>query len=67
MVVQGKADVIWASELRDRVNLNIKSDPTAFLTFMGVEEQDKGMYRYCMFLFRNLEIPDLERIIPYPS
>ncbi|XP_023319737.1 protein turtle homolog A [Eurytemora carolleeae] len=43
--IQGKADVIWASELRDRVNLNIKSDPTAFLTFMGVEEQDKGMYR----------------------
>ena len=44
--VQGKSDVIWATELRDRVNLNIKSDPTAFLTFLGVEERDEGMYRY---------------------
>lgn len=38
-------DVIMDSALGDRVNLNIKTQPSALLTFMGVQEEDMGTYR----------------------
>ena len=39
-------DVIMDSALGDRVNLNIKTQPSALLTFMGVQEEDMGTYRW---------------------
>ncbi len=36
---------IWAKESVGRANLNIHTEPTAFLSLLGVEESDSGVYR----------------------
>ena len=61
--------LLWANEDGGdipRAQLNVKSQPTAFLSLLGVEERDGGIYRcrvdfkksptrFCSVLFQSLQ------------